>query len=188
MIEIRIHGLGGQGVVTAAEILALAGWQFGFWTQAMPSFGPERTGAPVSASLRFADAPVLTRAPIARPDWLILTTDKALSNPDTLAGIDRRAKLLINSSANSATLSAKIAKLKAKIYTLDAKKIADDLASPLAANSALLGGWAAVSGLIDLESLQSAIAEKFSDKKNELIQINQQAAKEGYRQLYAQTR
>ena len=188
MTEIRIHGLGGQGVVTAAEILSLAGWQQGYWAQAMPSFGPERTGAPVAAFLRFDQTPILTREPITQPSWLILTTDKLLDNPLVQAGTDRRTKLLVNSALSLADLQAKLGPSKVKLYSLDAKNIAEKLASPLAANSALLGGWIALSGIIELPMLQAAIADKLQDKNPDLIKINQHAAREGYEQLYGHKR
>ena len=84
MFQIRIHGRGGQGVVTAAELLSMAAFAEGAWAQAFPSFGSERTGAPVAAFCRFSDRPIRTREPVAAPDCVIVQDATLLGQPYAL--------------------------------------------------------------------------------------------------------
>src|SRR5215831_15822692 len=96
MFEIRIHGRGGQGVVTAAELLSVAAFDEGRHSQAFPSFGSERTGAPVVAFGRFSDAPIRTREPVAEPDALIVQDPTLLHQVDLFAGLGADGYALIN--------------------------------------------------------------------------------------------
>lgn len=98
MFQVRIHGRGGQGVVTAAELLSMAAFAEGTWAQAFPSFGSERTGAPVAAFCRFSDRPIRTREPIATPDCVIVQDPTLTGHVDLLAGLRRDGWVLVNSA------------------------------------------------------------------------------------------
>ena len=96
--QVRIHGRGGQGVVTAAELLSVAAFDEGRHAQAFPSFGSERSGAPVVSFCRISDPPIRTREPIAEPDALIVQDPTLLHQVDLFAGLRADGYLLINTS------------------------------------------------------------------------------------------
>jgi len=97
MLQIRIHGRGGQGVVTAAEMLSLAAFEQGRHAQAFPSFGSERTGAPVVAFCRIDDREIRLREPILAPDVLIIQDPTLLHQVDVFQGLPPDGYVLINS-------------------------------------------------------------------------------------------
>src|SRR6478735_7099406 len=98
MLQVRIHGRGGQGVVTAAELLSVAAFIEGRHSQAFPSFGSERSGAPVVAFCRFDDREIRSHEPITRPDALIVQDATLLHQVDVFSGLERDGYVLINSS------------------------------------------------------------------------------------------
>src|SRR6187549_475050 len=98
MFQIRIHGRGGQGVVTAAEMLSVAAFKEGRHAQAFPSFGSERTGAPVVSFCRISDREIRTREPIAAPDALIVLDPTLLHQVDLFSGLSPDGYLLINTT------------------------------------------------------------------------------------------
>ena len=97
MFQVRIHGRGGQGVVTAAELLSVAAFDEGSHAQAFPTFGSERTGAPVVAFCRIDDKAIRTREPISEPDALIIQDPTLLHQVELFAGLDPDAYILLNS-------------------------------------------------------------------------------------------
>jgi 2-oxoacid:acceptor oxidoreductase gamma subunit (pyruvate/2-ketoisovalerate family) len=98
MFQVRIHGRGGQGVVTAAEMLSIAAFEEGRHAQAFPSFGSERTGAPVVAFCRIADKEIRLREPIMEPDALIIQDPTLLYQVDVFSGLKKGGYILINTS------------------------------------------------------------------------------------------
>src|SRR3954470_21804024 len=97
MYQVRIHGRGGQGVVTAAELLSVAAFDDGRHAQAFPVFGSERTGAPVMAYCRIDDRPIRTREPVMRPDALVIQDPTLLHAVDVFAGF-ADGPVLVNTS------------------------------------------------------------------------------------------
>jgi pyruvate ferredoxin oxidoreductase gamma subunit len=167
MFQVRIHGRGGQGVVTAAEMLSVAAFLEGRHAQAFPSFGSERTGAPVVAFCRIDDREIRLREPVLEPDALIIQDPTLLHQVDVFGGLARDGYVLINTSRTfdalgvgefARSLSAE------RLCTVAATEIAlRHVGRPLP-NAALLGGFAAVSGRISIESVAAAIRETFSGK------------------------
>src|SRR4029453_17440611 len=104
MFQVRVHGRGGQGGVTAAELLSVAAFNEGRWAQAFPSFGSERTGAPVVAFCRIDDRPIRLREPIVDPDGLIVQDATLLRQVDVLAGLRPDGFVLLNSERDWAEL------------------------------------------------------------------------------------
>src|SRR5471030_2848060 len=104
MFQVRLHGRGGQGVVTAAEMLSIAAFREGRHAQAFPSFGSERTGAPVLAFCRIDEKPIRSREPIARPDALIIQDPTLLLMPGIFNGLRSDGYLLINSKKTPSEL------------------------------------------------------------------------------------
>jgi pyruvate ferredoxin oxidoreductase gamma subunit len=165
VFEVRIHGRGGQGVVTAAELLSTAAFNEGRHAQAFPSFGSERTGAPVVSFCRIADGPIRTREPIAEPDALIVQDPTLLHQVDVFGGFGNEGWLLINTAKtfDDLGLAELVANLQPeRVATVPATEIArTHLGRPLP-NAALLGGFAALTGVVSVESLAAAINNRFS--------------------------
>jgi pyruvate ferredoxin oxidoreductase gamma subunit len=167
MLQIRIHGRGGQGVVTATELLSVAAFEQGRHAQAFPSFGSERTGAPVVAFCRISDQEIRLREPILAPDVLIVQDPTLLHQVDVFQGLKPDGYVLINSTRSFHQLG--LADIEARfrherLTTVPATEIAlKHLGRPLP-NAVLLGGFAALSGLISLDAVAHAIHDKFSGK------------------------
>ena len=180
MIQIRIHGRGGQGVVTAAEMLSIAAFDQGRHAQAFPSFGSERTGAPVVAFCRIDDSEIRLREPVMAPDVLIVQDPTLLHQVDVFQGLRPEGYVLINSRHDFHALGlADIEQRfrRERLITVPASDIAlRHLGRPLP-NAVLLGGFAALSGLITLAAVAQAIREKFSGK---VAEANVAAATEAF--------
>lgn len=164
MFEVRIHGRGGQGVVTAAEMLSIAGFIEGLWAQAFPSFGSERMGAPVTAFCRFDDREIRSREPITAPDALIIQDPTLLHQVKVFDGFSAEGYLLINSKRSLAELG--IAEYLAgrptsHVAALPATELAIKHVGRPLPNAVLLGGFCAVTGRIRLASVEAAIRQKF---------------------------
>jgi pyruvate ferredoxin oxidoreductase gamma subunit len=183
MFQIRIHGRGGQGVVTAAEMLSVAAFREGRFAQAFPSFGSERTGAPVVAFCRVDDKEIRLREPIMQPDALIIQDPTLLYQVDVFAGVAREGYILINTTRNFDELG-----VGDFVSGFDARRLCTVPATELALkhvgrpvpNAALLGGFAAVSGRISLDSVAAAIRDTFPGK---VAETNVAAATEAYRHV-----
>jgi pyruvate ferredoxin oxidoreductase gamma subunit len=159
VFEVRIHGRGGQGVVTAAELLALAAFDEGRHSQAFPSFGSERTGAPVVAFCRIDDRPIRSREPIVAPDALIVQDPTLLHQVAVFDGVKPGAYVLLNTGRTPSELG--LGELDARLLSVPATDIARrHLGRPMP-NAALLGAFAALTGVVSLDSVRAAIAEKF---------------------------
>ena len=180
MFQVRIHGRGGQGVVSAAELLAVAAFREGRHAQAFPSFGSERRGAPVVAFCRIDDKEIRLREPVARPNALIIQDATLLHQVDLFAGVPDDAYLLINSTRtfDELGLGDYVARHDARrVCTVPATDIAIKHVGRPVPNVPLLGGFAAISGVLRLESVLDAIREKFPPK---IAAANIAAATEAY--------
>jgi pyruvate ferredoxin oxidoreductase gamma subunit len=167
MFQVRIHGRGGQGVVTAAELLSVAAFREGRHAQAFPSFGSERTGAPVVAFCRIDDKPIRLREPILAPDALIIQDPTLLLQVDVFGGLAKDGYILINTSRSFEELGLGdfIAGFQRNhLCTVPATEFALKHVGRAVPNAALLAGFAAVSSRISLESVIAAIREKFPKK------------------------
>jgi pyruvate ferredoxin oxidoreductase gamma subunit len=165
MFQLRIHGRGGQGVVTAAELLSVAAFREGRWAQAFPSFGSERTGAPVVSFCRIDDDEIRLREPIVEPDAVIIQDATLLHQVDVFQGLGPDGYVLVNSSSSFDELGlAELAERfrHERLLTVPATQLAlDHVGRPLP-NVPLLGGFAALSGLVGLDSLDGAIRMRFA--------------------------
>lgn len=180
MLQVRIHGRGGQGVVTAAEMLSVAAFEQGRHAQAFPSFGSERTGAPVVAFCRIDDREIRLREPIVEPDVLIVQDPTLLHQVDVFQGLKPLGYVLINSrrSFDELGLADVAARFRhERLTTVPATEIAlKHIGRPLP-NAVLLGGFAALAGLVTLEAVVHAIRHTFSGK---VAEANVAAAGEAY--------
>lgn len=160
VFETRIHGRGGQGVVTAAELLSLAAFDDGLHAQAFPSFGSERTGAPVVSYCRIDQRPIRTREPIAEPHALIVQDPTLLHQVAVFEGLRAGGRVLINSARTPDELG--LTDLGDRVLTVPASDFArEELGRPLP-NAALLGGFVAATALVTFDALAKALGETFS--------------------------
>lgn len=167
MIEIRIHGRGGQGVVTAAELIAISAFQDGKYAQAFPFFGVERTGAPIEAYARINDKFIRTREHIYNPDVLIIQDSSLINAVDVFKGCKKNTKIIINTTKKETDTEC--------LSAIDATKIALDILGKNIVNTVILGYFAKITGLISLNGLKKAIKEKFNEKGEEIVKKNIQA-------------
>jgi pyruvate ferredoxin oxidoreductase gamma subunit len=181
MFQVRIHGRGGQGVVTGAEMLSVAAFIGGKHAQAFPSFGSERTGAPVVAFCRIADTPIRLREPIMAPDALIIQDPTLLHQVDVFSGLKRDGYILINTAKSFDELGL-FDFVKGfrpeRLLTVPATDLAVKHVGRPLPNAALLGAFAALGGHISLDAVCRAIESRFSGK---VAQANVAAATEAHR-------
>jgi pyruvate ferredoxin oxidoreductase gamma subunit len=184
MLQIRLHGRGGQGVVTAAELIAIAAYQDGKQAQAFPSFGVERTGAPIQAFARVSDKFIRNREQVYNPDILIIL-DSTLLGMNLAADCGKDVMVIVNTSqpAESLKLTCGPDKKpipKKNIFAADASKIALEILGRNIANTTILGLLAKSKRAISLEGLKKAIKEKFEEKGEEIIKKNIEAVEKAY--------
>lgn len=171
MYQVRFHGRGGQGVVTAAELLSITAFREGHHAQAFPSFGSERMGAPVAAFCRIDEKEIRSREPIANPDALIVQDSSLIRNADLIVGTESAKFVLINSVKSVQELNAPQLKEKVgveKIITIPATEIAMDILKRNVPNVIMLSAFGALSGLFKLETLDLAVRDKFKGKVADL--------------------
>jgi pyruvate ferredoxin oxidoreductase gamma subunit len=162
--EIRFHGRGGQGAVTAAELIAIAAFEDKKYSQAFPAFGVERRGAPVMAFARIANEPIRVRSQIYEPDYVIVQDVTLLDVVDVASGLKPEGKIIINTDRNVKDLKLKT---KAKVVTIDATKIAlEKLGRPIV-NTTMLGAFCGATGEVSLDSINKAISERFAGSLGE---------------------
>jgi 2-oxoacid:acceptor oxidoreductase, gamma subunit, pyruvate/2-ketoisovalerate family len=167
MFQIRVHGRGGQGVVTAAELLSVAAFAEGRHAQAFPSFGSERTGAPVVAFCRIDDRPIRLREPVLEPDAVIVQDPTLLRQIDVLGGLRPTGFLLVNTAAtlDDVGLGDVVARLpRGHAVAVPATALARTHVGRPVPNAALLGAFAALTELMSIDSVAAAIATRFSGR------------------------
>ncbi|MGI5937480.1 MULTISPECIES: pyruvate ferredoxin oxidoreductase subunit gamma [Methanoculleus] len=177
MRELRIHGRGGQGSVTAAELIAFAAFEGGMYAQAFPAFGVERRGAPVQAFVRFSDKKIRLRSQIYEPDYIIVQDPTLIGDVDVFMGMKSGGVAIINTEKTD--FDSRVPE-GVKVYTIDATTIAlEELGVPIT-NTTLMGAFAAATGEIKFESLEHALHNRFSGS---MADKNVRAAERAYRQL-----
>jgi len=178
--EIRIHGRGGQGAVTAAQLLAHAAFLEGKWVQAFPYFGAERRGAPVKAFARISDEPILVHSQVYNPDYIVVLAPKLQEVVDVTEGLKKDGLILINTRKKPEEVDLK----NWRIATVDATGIALELnllvAGQPVVNTSILGAFAKATGEVKLESVLKVIRETWSGSIGE---INAKAAELAYERL-----
>jgi len=174
MIEIRIHGRGGQGSVTAAYLLATAAFYEGYQAQAFPHFGVERRGAPVQAYVRISKKSIRLREHVYHPEVLIIQDPMLLDSVDILQGAHKDTKIIINSEKSIKELSLPE---NFKILSIPAVKIALETIGKPIINTAMMGAFGGVFDLINFASIRKAICENFPPA---LAKVNIQAANTAY--------
>lgn len=166
MIEVRIHGLGGQGAVTAAQLLAIAAFHDGKYAQAFPSFGVERRGAPATSFVRIDDKPINIREQIYYPDYILCFEPGLIKVIDIKKGVKKEA--IVNSHY----------KIEG-CHTYDLSAKAREILGKPIVNTLILGAFAGQTNVVSLKGLKMAIDQVFAGKKD-LAAKNKQAVEESY--------
>jgi pyruvate ferredoxin oxidoreductase gamma subunit len=164
MIEIRIHGRGGQGNVAAAELLSIAAFKDGKFAQAFPFFGAERIGAPVQAFVRIDDKKVRTREDVLHPDYLIVQDYSLIEMVPILDGLKPEGLLLVNSEKPPEDLKLQTSAI---VETIPATEIALEIIGRPIPNAVMIGAFCSITGLVSLEAVQEAIMARFPGKVGE---------------------
>jgi pyruvate ferredoxin oxidoreductase gamma subunit len=172
MIEIRIHGRGGQGNVVAAYLLAGAAIEDGRFGQAFPSFGAERRGAPVTAFVRIAATPVQRHSEVREPAFLLIQDRGLLHVPGVLDGLRPGGGILVNTSRPAAELGAPAGH---SLVTVPAGQLGEKFLGRPLPNTALLAAFLALTALLPLEALVKALAGRF---RGELLKRNTELVKQ----------
>lgn len=162
-VEIRWHGRGGQGVVTANEILAGAALKEGKHIKAFPEFGPERMGAPIRAFARISEKPITVHSQVYYPDYVVVVDSTLIGQIDVLEGVKKTGAVIANHPESPERLKD-ILRASVIVRTVNATKIAmEEIGRPLA-NTAMLGALAKVSGVVSLKAVTDELGRKFAGK------------------------
>ncbi|MCX6814577.1 MAG: pyruvate ferredoxin oxidoreductase subunit gamma [Candidatus Aenigmarchaeota archaeon] len=170
MVEIRFHGRGGQGAVTAASILARAAGFDDKYAQGFPAFGVERRGAPVKAFCRISEKQINTRSQIYNPDYVIVLDQSLMHLPEITDGLKPESIVIVNGKQEKTNL-------RQKVHFYDATSLALRILGKDIVNTAMLGVFAKKTGLVSLDSLLKAVGENFTGK---VLELNTQLVKEAY--------
>lgn len=170
MIEIVFYGRGGQGAVTAAQILATAAFREGKYSQAFPSFGPERRGAPVTAYARIDDVHIVDRSQIEKADYVIVLDPKVIKTSNPLDVLNETGCAILNVDRSAAEMRKETGKDSLEIFCLDASMISEEVygqkSIPIT-NIAMIGAFASISGVVQLKTILHTVDEFFSGENAE---------------------
>ncbi|HHN81247.1 MAG TPA: pyruvate synthase [Methanomicrobia archaeon] len=182
-MEIRWHGRGGQGVVTASELFAEAALLEGNYIQAFPEFGPERMGAPIKAFTRISESPITIHSQVYTPQIVVVLDPTLLGQVPVTEGLSDDGIVVVNSH-KSVDEVKRILGFNGTVYSLDATKIAMDHIGRPVANTACAGALVKISELIKLDNLITVTQEKFREKLSEKAVIaNVETIKAAYEEV-----
>lgn len=184
-IEIRWHGRGGQGTVTAAKVLADACLSGGRYVQAFPEYGPERAGAPLRAYNRISSKEIRMHCPVLKPQVVNVVDATLLDGSNVTEGATEDAIFIINTSKDPKEIRSKLnAKSGQRVFTVDATKIAIECIGRGLPNSPMLGALCRVTNLVSLEHLLKEIKKSFGKKfSQKIIDGNLEATRRGYEEV-----
>jgi len=164
LIEIRFHGRGGQGVVTSADILAVAAFKEGKYTLSFPMFGAEKRGTPVLSFLRVSDRPIVIRDEIYNPDYVVVLDPTVMDSVRVQEGIKETGIIVANYPKPAEELKKKL-NVNVKVVTLNATKLAIEVLGRPITNTVMVGALIGVTDLVKLETLRDTVLEWFENKK-----------------------
>jgi pyruvate ferredoxin oxidoreductase gamma subunit len=181
-IEIRWHGRGGQGTVTAAKLLAQTVLRAGKYVQAFPEYGPEREGAPLRAFNRISNNPIIIHTQVTEPNIVVVVDKTLLESIDVTEGLRKNGILVINLNISAEEIRKKL-KIddNFKICQVDANKISFETLGKIFPNTPMLGALLKITNLVNLDVLLTEAKETFSKKFNEkVLNANLEAIKRAY--------
>lgn len=183
MIEIRWHGRGGQGGVTAAKVLAATALRDGKQFQAFPEYGPERRGAPVQAFTRISDQPIRTFSHVTNPNIVVVLDSSLIGKVPLAEGLDEDGVLIANYDGTPAELRERLSIRGRKVFTVNATDIANRTLGRPITNTTMLGALVRATGVVSLEELLAEVREMFSKFKGDIVEKNLAAVKAAYEEV-----
>jgi pyruvate ferredoxin oxidoreductase gamma subunit len=184
MLEIRWHGRGGQGAVTASKVFADSALAEGKQIQAFPEYGSERQGAPVKSFTRISDQPIMVHSQVTNPDIVVVLDPTLLKSVDVCDGLSEDGKLLVNSTETPQTLRAKLKIKGRKIYTVDATGISLKHIGKAIPNTPMIGALVKATGIIEIEGVVEDFQEKFKGKfRDDVVAGNVNSILEAYKEV-----
>ena len=164
LTEIRWHGRGGQGAVTAAKMVAELALGEGKYFQAFPEYGPERSGAPIVAFTRVSDAPIQVYSGIEHPQIVVVLDSSLLKIVDVTKGAPDDAIVLVNSERSPAQLRKDSGLAGGRLYTIAATRIAVETIKRPIPNTPMVGALTRITGLFDIDDVVTFLREDFGKK------------------------
>lgn len=176
LIEIRWHGRGGQGVVTAGKLLAETALEAGRYFQAFPDYGPERSGAPIRAFTRLSDAPIHIHSQIEQPDVVVVLDDSLLGVVNVTQGLKKEGLLIVNTPRTPAEIRSQLDFAGGRVVTVDATRIALEELGREITGGPMLGAFARATGLFSLDEVIEQTRRRFAKKlAAEMVEANVRA-------------
>jgi pyruvate ferredoxin oxidoreductase gamma subunit len=184
-IEIRWHGRGGQGTVTAAKVLADACLSGGRYVQAFPEYGPERSGAPLRAYNRISTKELRMHCPVLKPHIVGIVDATLLDSINVAEGATKDAIFIVNTSKNPKEIREKLkAESGQKVFTIDATKIAIECIGRALPNAIMIGAICKITNIVSLDHLLEEIRKSFGKKfSQKIIDGNLEATRRGYKEV-----
>ncbi|MBC8414038.1 MAG: 2-oxoacid:acceptor oxidoreductase family protein [Nitrospira sp.] len=184
-IEIRWHGRGGQGTVTAAKVLADACLSGGGYVQAFPEYGPERAGAPIRAFNRISESVIRMYGPVLKPQVICIADATLMDAVNVSEGAPDDAIYLVNTSKEPKEIREKLkAKDSQKVFTVDASKIAIESFGRPMPNSSMLGAVCKATNVVTMDTMVENVVKSFGKKfAQKIIDGNTNATKRGFEEV-----
>lgn len=183
-IEIRWHGRGGQGAVTASKILADAALLSGKYVQAFPEYGPERAGAPVKSFTRISTVPITTHVQVTSPNIVVVLDPTLLGMADVCEGLSQDGVLIVNTNKTPAYIKEALSSKAGKIATINATEIAIKELKKNIPNTPMIGALVRVTGLLKLENLLDGFKKQYSAKFSPgVVEANLRAINSAYNEV-----
>jgi pyruvate ferredoxin oxidoreductase gamma subunit len=180
ILEIRWHGRGGQGVKTAAMLLAEAAVEGGKFVQGFSDYGPERSGAPIQGFTRLSDGPITLHNFITEPDVVVVLDPTLLGSVAVTEGLKPGGKVVVNTSREPAELADRLGVGKEQVFAVDARKISLEVMGRDMPNSPMIGALVKILGLVELPWVNKTFEKKFGAKSQKVVDANVAAIKRAY--------
>jgi len=178
LTEIRWHGRGGQGVVTAGKVLAETALGANLYFQAFPDYGPERAGAPIRAYTRLSQQPISVHSAIEAPDVVVVLDATVMGAVDVTEGLKSDGVVIVNTGQSPKELRAQLGLQGGKVFTVDASHIAIDELGREMTNTPMLGALAQATGIFPVSTVAEQIRQSFAKKlRPEVVEANVRAVK-----------
>ena len=186
MIEIRWHGRGGQGAKTASQLLADAAFMGGAYVQSFPEYGPERSGAPITAYNRISSERCPVHSNIYEPDYVAVVDETLLESVDVTAGLKENGAIIVNTAKDPEAIRPLLNGYKGRVCTIDARYISLNNLGAYFPNTPMLAAVVEVSGCVDreqfLKDMEGSYRHKFA-KKPQVIEGNLKCLKQAMREV-----
>jgi len=184
LVEIRWHGRGGQGAVTAAKIFAEAALAEGKYIQAFPEYGPERMGAPVKVFDRLSDKSINLHSQVYNPSVVVVIDPTLIRGANVTEGLTEDGTMIVNSPKSPQDIKKDLGLKTQKVYTVDATRISLETVGKFMPNTPMLGALVKSTGLLSLEKVLEEVKKMFGGKlKEEIMQSNLDAIRRAYEEV-----